>query len=113
MIIKREVVTRVDGFAVKTWTTAARGSAGITDVVGRAQDLPADEAAMYGVRADARSYKLYFDSSPMIDTRDRVYFTDADGVDRECIVVRPSFSFDGPIAAVWKCIVTEYIATVE
>ena len=111
--IKRETVTRVDGCASKEWTTGARGSPGITSAKCRIQDLPVEEGAMYGVRSDVRSYKIYFDASPMIDVRDRVYFTDLDGVNRECIVVKPSHSFDGPIAAVWKCIVTEYIAMVD
>ena len=111
--IKRETVTRVDGVAQKEWTTGARGSPGITTARCRIQDAQSSETAVFAVRADQRSYKIYFDSSPMIDTRDRVYFTDSDGVNRECIVLEPSKSFDGPIAAVWKCLVTEYIGMVD
>jgi len=112
--IKRETVTRVDGCASKEWTEEARGSSGYpTTATCRIQDLPVEECAAYGCRSDARSYKIYFDASPIIDVRDRVYFTDPDGIQRECIVVKPSHSFDGPIVAVWKCIVTEYIAMVD
>lgn len=109
--IKRETVVRTDGVAQKTWTTGARGSDLPTEVTGRAQDLPSSEASLYGVDADVRAYKLYFDESPQITSADHVFFEDADGTERECRVLKPSYSFDGPIAAVWRCDVAEYKAT--
>jgi len=111
--IKRLSIERVDGAAESVWTTESRGSSLPTTAACRVQDLAPEEVALYGCRSDARSFKLYFSESPVIDTRDRVYFTDPDGIERECIVVRPSFSFDGPIAAVWKCIVTEYVSVLD
>lgn len=114
LTIKREEVTLGEGDAIKTWTTAARGSSfPSSDVSCRIQDLPGAEAITYGLRGDVRSYKIYFDEDPVIDTRDRVYFDDAGGTERECVIVGPSFSFDGPAARLWKCIATEYIAIQE
>lgn len=109
--IKREETVRTDGVAQKTWTTAARGSGGITEIVGRVQDLAAESASLYGVDADVRAFKIYFSESPQITSADHVFFEDSDGVERECRVLKPSFSYDGPIAAVWRCDVAEYIAT--
>jgi hypothetical protein len=111
--IKRETVSAVDGFATTEWTTVARGSGGITEPRCRIQDMPSAEAAAYGVSADIRSWKIYFAESPMIDARDHVFLTDSDGTEHECRVLKPSWSFDGPMAAVWRCDVAEYIATQE
>jgi len=109
--IKRESVTRVDGVAQKTWTTAARGSDLPTTATGRAQDLAAEAQSLYGVDSDVRAWKIYFSESPRITSADHVFFEDSDGVEHECRVLKPSYSFDGPIAAVWRCDVAEYIAT--
>lgn len=109
--IKRETTVRTDGVTQKTWTTDARGSDLPTSATGRVQDLPAAEASLYGCDSDVKSYKLYFAESPRITSADHVFFTDADDVEHECRVLKPSYSFDGPIAAVWRCDVAEYIAT--
>lgn len=66
---------------------------------------------MYGVRSEIRSFKIFFSENPSIDTRDHVFVTDTDNVIRECFVIKPSFSFDGSRARLWKCIVADYLAT--
>lgn len=109
--IKRETTVRTDGVAQKTWTTGARGSDLPTSATGRAQDLAAEAQSLYGVDADVMAYKIYFSESPQITSADHVFFEDSDGIERECRVLKPSYSFDGPIAAVWRCDVAEYIAT--
>ncbi len=111
MEIKRESVASGSEYATKTWTTAARGSMLPTEMSCRAQDVLPDEKTMLGVRAENRSYRLYFSENPYIDTRDHVVVTDTEGVERECFVLHPSFSFDGAQARLWKCIVVDYTAT--
>ena len=111
--IKRESVARVDGFAVKTWTTAARGSSLPTTAICRIQSDKPEDVVGLGARADRRAWRIYFDSDPEIDVRDRIYFTESQGsTERECIVLEPSFQFDNS-SALWRCRVQEWIATVD
>lgn len=109
--IRRESVSEGSEGAVKEWTTVARGATLPTEMDCRIQDLPSTEASAYGVLAELRAFKLYFSSNPYLDTRDHVIVTDTDGVARECFVLYPSFSFDGPHARLWKAIVVDYVPT--
>ncbi len=111
VMIKREEVVAGNEEAIRTWTTEARGSSFPTEMDCCVQDLPAEECQMYGVRSEIRSFKIFFSENPSIDTRDHVFVTDTDNVIRECFVIKPSFSFDGSRARLWKCIVADYLAT--
>lgn len=108
--IKREEFAKdSEGVAVKTWTTAERGSSyPHTSVRCRIQDLPPEQVFKLGGKTDLRMWKIYFDSEPYIDTRDHVFFTDTDSIPRECDVFSPSFSYDSLQARLWKCIVREF-----
>ena len=110
--IKREEIVAGNEEAIRTWTTAARASL-TTETTCSQQDLPAEEAQMLGVKSEIKSWKLYFSENPYLDVRDHVFLTDTDGVGRECFVIKPSFSFDGARARLWKCIVADYLATEE
>lgn len=68
---------------------------------------------MLGVKSEIKSWKMYFSENPYLDVRDHVFLTDTDGVERECFVIKPSFSFDGSRARLWKTIVADYLATEE
>jgi len=111
--IKREEVVAGNEEAIRTWTTEARTSSFPTEMTCSQQDLPAEEAQMLGVKSEIKSWKLYFSENPYLDVRDHVFLTDTDGVERECFVIKPSFSFDGARARLWKCIVADYLATEE
>ncbi len=112
-ILRETVADDGSEYATKTWTTGARGSSLPTSVSCRAQDVLPEEATMLGVTSANRAYKLYFSDDPYIDSQDHVVVTDTGGVERECFVLHPSFSFDGAQARLWKAIVVEYGATLE
>ena len=110
--IRREVIVAGNEEAIRTWTTGARDSFP-TVINCCAQPLPSEEAQMIGVKSEIRSFVLYFSSDPYIDTRDHVFVNEVGGAVRECFVLKPSFSFDGSRARLWKCIVADYLATEE
>ena len=111
--IKREEVVAGNEEAIRTWTTEARTSSFPTEMTCCVQDNPIEESQMLGVRAEIRVYRIYTSDNPYIDTRDHVFVTDTEGIERECFVIKPSFSFDGSRARLWKTIVADYLATEE
>lgn len=110
--IKREEYVKGEGDIVKSWSTGARGSPGITAPVCRIQAKKPEEAIGLGLRGDRRLWRIYFDADPFIDTRDRVYIPETDHSDYECIVIEPSFQWDNQ-DRLWSCMVQQYIAALD
>lgn len=110
--IKREELVKGEGDFIRTWTISARGSGAVTNPVCRIQADKPEEAIGLGLRGDRRLWRIYFDSDPDIDVRDRVYITEAGQPEYECIVVEPSFQWDNQ-GRLWRCRVQQYIAALD